>query len=76
METKLDYLVNLGVTAVGIMPVSQFAGPRNWGYDGVFPCCVQDSYGGPEALQQLVNAGHEKGLAVILDVVYNLSLTH
>ncbi|MCE7068496.1 malto-oligosyltrehalose trehalohydrolase [Dyadobacter sp. CY326] len=71
MEEKLDYLVDLGVNAIEIMPVSQFAGPGNWGYDGVFPYCVQDSYGGPKALQQLVNACHEKGLAVILDVVYN-----
>lgn len=71
MESKLDYLVGLGINAIEIMPVSQFAGQRNWGYDGVLPYCVQDSYGGPEALQHLVNACHEKGLAVILDVVYN-----
>ncbi|MCF2506204.1 malto-oligosyltrehalose trehalohydrolase [Dyadobacter sp. CY107] len=71
MESKLDYLVELGINAIEIMPVSQFAGARNWGYDGVLPYCVQDSYGGPEALQHLVNACHEKGLAVILDVVYN-----
>ncbi|WAC14529.1 malto-oligosyltrehalose trehalohydrolase [Dyadobacter pollutisoli] len=70
-ETRLDYLVELGVTAIEIMPVSQFAGPRNWGYDGVFPYAVQDSYGGPAGLQHLVNACHGKGLAVILDVVYN-----
>ncbi|NIJ54297.1 malto-oligosyltrehalose trehalohydrolase [Dyadobacter arcticus] len=71
IESKLDYLVNLGITAIEIMPVSQFAGSRNWGYDGVFPYCVQDSYGGVRGLQSLVNASHEKGLAVILDVVYN-----
>jgi maltooligosyltrehalose trehalohydrolase len=71
MEEKLDYLVELGINAIEIMPVSQFAGARNWGYDGVFPYSVQDSYGGPKALQQLVNACHERGLAVILDVVYN-----
>ncbi|MCF2497531.1 malto-oligosyltrehalose trehalohydrolase [Dyadobacter chenhuakuii] len=71
MESKLDYLVELGINAIEIMPVSQFAGARNWGYDGVLPYCVQDSYGGPEALQHLVNACHEKGIAVILDVVYN-----
>lgn len=71
MESKLDYLVELGINAIEIMPVSQFAGARNWGYDGVLPYCVQDSYGGPEALQRLINACHEKGLAVILDVVYN-----
>jgi maltooligosyltrehalose trehalohydrolase len=71
MEGKLDYLVQLGVNAIEIMPVSQFAGDRNWGYDGVFPYSVQHSYGGPQALQQLVNACHEKGIAVILDMVYN-----
>jgi maltooligosyltrehalose trehalohydrolase len=70
-EAKLDYLVELGISAIEIMPVSQFAGPRNWGYDGVFPYAAQDSYGGPAGLQHLVNACHEKGLAVILDVVYN-----
>ena len=76
IEAKLDYLTELGITAIEIMPVSQFAGGRNWGYDGVFPYSVQDSYGGPgavapEALQHLVNACHEKGIAVILDMVYN-----
>ncbi|KAA6436906.1 malto-oligosyltrehalose trehalohydrolase [Dyadobacter flavalbus] len=71
MEEKLDHLVELGITAIEIMPVSQFAGGRNWGYDGVFPYCVQDSYGGAKGLQQLVDACHRKGLAVILDVVYN-----
>ncbi|MGG7665531.1 malto-oligosyltrehalose trehalohydrolase [Dyadobacter sp. BHUBP1] len=68
---KLDYLVDLGITAVEIMPVAQFPGNRNWGYDGVYPFCVQHSYGGAEGLQSLVNACHSKGLAVILDVVYN-----
>lgn len=70
-EKKLDYLVDLGITAVEIMPVAQFPGNRNWGYDGVYPFCVQYSYGGAEGLQSLVNACHNKGLAVILDVVYN-----
>jgi len=68
---KLDYLVDLGITAIELMPVAQFPGTRNWGYDGVFPFAVQESYGGPEGLQRLVNACHAKGLAVILDVVYN-----
>jgi maltooligosyltrehalose trehalohydrolase len=68
---KLDYLIDLGITAIEIMPVAQFPGDRNWGYDGVFPFAVQNSYGGPAALQNLVNACHEKGLAVVLDVVYN-----
>jgi maltooligosyltrehalose trehalohydrolase len=64
-------LVDLGITAIEIMPVSQFPGARNWGYDGVHPFAVQNSYGGPRALQQLVNACHRHGLAVFLDVVYN-----
>jgi maltooligosyltrehalose trehalohydrolase len=71
LEEKLDYLKNLGVNAIEIMPVAQFPGNRNWGYDGVFPFAVQDSYGGAQGLQQLVDVCHQKGLAVILDVVYN-----
>jgi len=71
VEKKLDHLVALGITAIEIMPVAQFPGSRNWGYDGVFPFAVQNSYGGPAALQHLVNTCHAKGLAVILDVVYN-----
>nr|WP_295922526.1 malto-oligosyltrehalose trehalohydrolase [uncultured Dyadobacter sp.] len=71
IEQKLDHLEQLGVNAIEIMPVSQFAGERNWGYDGVFPYSVQASYGGPAALQQLVNACHRRGIAVILDMVYN-----
>lgn len=71
IENKLRYLKELGVTAIEIMPVAQFPGNRNWGYDGVYPFAVQDSYGGPEALQHLVNLCHNNGLAVILDVVYN-----
>lgn len=71
IEKKLDYLVDLGITAIEIMPVAQFSGERNWGYDGVFPFAVHNSYGGPVALQKLVDACHQKGLAVVLDVVYN-----
>jgi maltooligosyltrehalose trehalohydrolase len=71
IEEKLDYLVGLGITAIELMPIAQFPGERNWGYDGVFPFAVQKSYGGPLQLQKLVNACHQKGLAVILDVVYN-----
>ncbi|HEY5512400.1 MAG TPA: malto-oligosyltrehalose trehalohydrolase [Geomonas sp.] len=67
----LDYLVALGITAVELMPVSQFAGDRGWGYDGVCQFAPQNSYGGPGGLKQLVNACHRKGLAVVLDVVYN-----
>jgi len=69
--SRLDQLVELGITAIEIMPVAQFPGSRNWGYDGVHPFAVQNTYGGPNGLQQLVNAAHERGLSVILDVVYN-----
>ena len=68
---RLDSLAELGVTAVELMPVSQFPGRRNWGYDGVYPFAVQESYGGPEGLRRLVDACHLRGLAVVLDVVYN-----
>jgi maltooligosyltrehalose trehalohydrolase len=71
IEEKLDYLKDLGITAIEIMPVAQFPGDRNWGYDGVYPFAVQNSYGGAEGLHHLVNSCHEKGLAVVLDVVYN-----
>mgnify|MGYP006284657223 CR=1 FL=1 len=67
----LDELSDLGITAVELMPVSQFPGKRNWGYDGAYPFAVQNSYGGPDALKKFVDSCHEKGLAVILDVVYN-----
>lgn len=68
---ELDHLVELGITTVELMPLAQFPGTRNWGYDGVFPYAVQHSYGGPRALQELVAACHRRGLAVCLDVVYN-----
>lgn len=68
---KLDYLKELGITAIEIMPVGQFPGIRNWGYDGAFPFAVQSSYGGMQGLKELVNEAHNKGIAVILDVVYN-----
>jgi maltooligosyltrehalose trehalohydrolase len=69
--SRLDELLELGITAIELMPVAQFPGNRNWGYDGVYPFAVQDSYGGPNALRLLIDACHRKGLAVILDVVYN-----
>lgn len=69
--TRLDDLIDVGITAVELMPVAQFAGDRNWGYDGVYPFAVQNSYGGPQGLKRLVDACHQRGLAVILDVVYN-----
>ncbi|MEW6754460.1 MAG: malto-oligosyltrehalose trehalohydrolase [Candidatus Latescibacterota bacterium] len=68
---RLDELVDLGITAVELMPVAQFPGQRNWGYDGVYPYAVQDSYGGPAGLKSFVDACHDRGLAVVLDVVYN-----
>ena len=71
IESRLDHLKDLGVTAIELMPVGSFPGSRNWGYDGVYPYAVQQSYGGPEGLQRLVDACHNKGMAVILDVVYN-----
>ena len=71
IQQRLAYLKELGITAIEIMPVAQFPGERNWGYDGVFPFAVQHSYGGAEGLQNLVNACHQAGLAVVLDVVYN-----
>jgi maltooligosyltrehalose trehalohydrolase len=67
----LDDLVELGVTAIEVMPVAQFPGRRNWGYDGVFPFAVQNSYGGPRGLQEFVDECHRRHLAVVLDVVYN-----
>jgi maltooligosyltrehalose trehalohydrolase len=67
----LSTLADLGVTTIEVMPIAQFPGTRNWGYDGVYPFAVQNSYGGPVGFQQFVNAAHAHGLAVILDVVYN-----
>jgi len=68
---QLDRLAEVGFTAVEPMPLAQFPGRRNWGYDGVFPFAVQDSYGGPAGFQRFVDACHARGLAVVLDVVYN-----
>ncbi|HET9487957.1 MAG TPA: malto-oligosyltrehalose trehalohydrolase [Chryseosolibacter sp.] len=68
---RLPYLHSLGINALELMPVAQFPGERNWGYDGVFPFAVQSSYGGAEGLKKLVNKAHLAGIAVILDVVYN-----
>ena len=68
---RLADLAELGVNAIEIMPVSQFSGNRNWGYDGVYPYAVQNSYGRPEDFKQLVDAAHQQGIAIFLDVVYN-----
>jgi 1,4-alpha-glucan branching enzyme len=69
--TKLDHLVSLGITAIEIMPVGDFPGRRNWGYDGVLPYAPDSSYGRPEDLKALVEAAHARGLMVLLDVIYN-----
>ncbi|MDP2688972.1 MAG: malto-oligosyltrehalose trehalohydrolase [Deltaproteobacteria bacterium] len=68
---RLEELKDLGVTAIELMPVAQFPGARNWGYDGVFPFAAQNTYGGPAGLKRLVNRCHGLGISVILDVVYN-----
>lgn len=69
--SRLDDLADLGVTTIEIMPVAQFPGSRNWGYDGVYLYAPQNSYGGPAGLHRLVDAAHARGLTVVLDVVYN-----
>jgi maltooligosyltrehalose trehalohydrolase len=71
VHERLAYLKELGITAVELMPVAEFPGTRNWGYDGVHLYAPQSSYGGPEGLKALVDACHGAGLAVVLDVVYN-----
>jgi maltooligosyltrehalose trehalohydrolase len=68
---RLGELREFGVNAIEIMPVAQFPGDRNWGYDGTYPFAVQNSYGGPEGLKKLVDAAHQHSISVILDVVYN-----
>jgi maltooligosyltrehalose trehalohydrolase len=68
---RLDRLCDLGLTAIELMPVASFPGVRNWGYDGVGLFAPQRTYGGPAGLQRLVDACHARGLAVVLDVVYN-----
>ena len=68
---RLDHLAALGVTAVEIMPVGDFPGRRNWGYDGVLPYAPDSSYGRPEDLKAFVESAHARGISVILDVVYN-----
>jgi maltooligosyltrehalose trehalohydrolase len=68
---KLDYLAALGITHVELMPVAAFEGKHGWGYDGVALFAVHEPYGGPDGLKRFVDAAHQKGLAVLLDVVYN-----
>ncbi len=68
---RLDDLAEIGINAIELMPVSQFPGTRNWGYDGVFPYSVQHSYGGPNGLKSLVRACHQNKMCIFLDMVYN-----
>jgi len=70
-EQKLDYLVQLGVTVVELMPISSFPGERNWGYDGVLPYAPTANYGRPDDLKHFIDAAHARDLMVFLDVVYN-----
>jgi len=71
VRERLDYLAELGITAVELMPVADFPGERNWGYDGVLPFAPDSTYGRPEDLKELVQSAHSRGLMVLLDVVYN-----
>ncbi|AZF42852.1 Malto-oligosyltrehalose trehalohydrolase [Pseudomonas sp. R1-43-08] len=71
VEKQLPRLAELGVTAIELMPLAQFPGERNWGYDGVLPYAPHSTYGTPEQLKHLIDSAHGHGLAVILDVVYN-----
>ena len=71
VKERLDYLADLGVTAIELMPLSDFPGKRNWGYDGVLPFAPDSSYGRPEDLKHLVQSAHQRGIMVLLDVVYN-----
>ncbi len=68
---RLDYLRELGVTTVELMPVAAFPGQHGWGYDGICLWAVHEPYGGPDGLKRFVDACHARGLAVLLDVVYN-----
>jgi maltooligosyltrehalose trehalohydrolase len=71
IERRLDYLARLGVTAIELMPIAEFPGKRNWGYDGVLQFAPESSYGRPEDLKRLIAAAHARELMVMLDVVYN-----
>jgi maltooligosyltrehalose trehalohydrolase len=71
VEKKLDHLVALGVTAIELMPIADFPGKRGWGYDGVLQFAPESAYGRPDELKSLIAAAHRRGIAVMLDVVYN-----
>ncbi len=68
---KLDYLLDLGINTIELMPLNQTPGERNWGYDGVFPFALQRAYGRPEDLRSFIDAAHRRGIAVLIDVIYN-----
>jgi maltooligosyltrehalose trehalohydrolase len=68
---RLRELYEFGINAIELMPIGQFPGDRNWGYDGVFPFAPQHSYGGSQGLKKLVDAAHQQGISIILDVIYN-----
>ncbi len=71
VANELTRLAALGITAVELMPIAEFPGARNWGYDGVLPFAPESSYGSPDALKSLIDAAHDNGLMIFLDVVYN-----
>ena len=71
VQERLDYLAELGITAIELMPLADFPGARNWGYDGVLPFAPDASYGTPDELKALIAAAHARGLMVLIDVVYN-----
>jgi maltooligosyltrehalose trehalohydrolase len=71
LRMRLDYLADLGITAIELMPVADFPGRRSWGYDGVFPFAPDSTYGRPEDLKKLIQSAHGHGIMVLLDVVYN-----
>ena len=71
VASKLKQLADTGITAIELLPLSDFAGKRNWGYDGVLPYAPDSAYGRPEDLKKLIEAAHKTGLMVFLDVVYN-----
>ncbi|MEJ1961520.1 MAG: malto-oligosyltrehalose trehalohydrolase [Gammaproteobacteria bacterium] len=71
VESRLDHLVQLGITVIELMPVADFPGERGWGYDGVLPFAPDAAYGTSDELKSLIDAAHARGIAVMLDVVYN-----
>jgi maltooligosyltrehalose trehalohydrolase len=71
VRRRLDHLVQLGITAIELMPIGDFDGRRNWGYDGVLPFAPDSTYGAPDALKRLIDEAHGRGLMMVLDVVYN-----